>query len=113
MSDSAELRAASQTFCDLGFEKGEAQALAVKAHLLIAFHAAARLRCTTQAALSNLLGVTQPRVNSLLRGRLDLVSIDTLIEVLVKLEAVVAVEVFPAISRWAVAPEERRLRPPG
>ena len=96
MHERFDRRAASQTFQDLGFNRGTAEALAVKADLLIAFDAAARLRCTTQAVLSDLLGVTQPRVNSLLRGRLDLVSIDTLIEVLTKLDCVIRVETTPA-----------------
>lgn len=113
MYEPLDVGAVSQTFQDLGFGRGAAEALAVKAHLLIAFDAAARLQCTTQAVLSDLLGVTQPRVNSLLRGRLDLVSIDTLVEVLAKLGSVVSVEMSPAVSRWTVAPGERRWPPPG
>ncbi len=34
----------------------------------------------TQARAAGLLGVTQPRVSDLMRGRLDLFSLDTLVE---------------------------------
>jgi predicted XRE-type DNA-binding protein len=40
---------------------------------------------TTQAKAATLLRVTQPRVNNLLRGRLDLFSTDTLIDMLARL----------------------------
>lgn len=37
-------------------------------------------RSLTQARAANLLGVTQPRVSDLMRGRLDLFSLDTLVD---------------------------------
>jgi predicted XRE-type DNA-binding protein len=39
-------------------------------------------RGLTQAAAAKLLGVTQPRVSDLVRGKLDRFSVDTLIEML-------------------------------
>jgi len=38
-----------------------------------------------QAEAADLLGVTQPRVSDLMRGRIDLFSIDTLIDMLGRL----------------------------
>ena len=38
-----------------------------------------------QAEAANLLGVTQPRVSDLMRGRIDLFSTDTLIDMLARL----------------------------
>ena len=38
-----------------------------------------------QAEAAELLGVTQPRVSDLMRGRIDLFSIDTLIDMLARL----------------------------
>ena len=38
-----------------------------------------------QAQAAKVLGVTQPRVSDLMRGRLDLFSIDTLIDMLARL----------------------------
>ena len=40
----------------------------------------ARDRKLTQSALATLLSVTQPRVSDLARGRLDLFSLDTLVD---------------------------------
>lgn len=37
-------------------------------------------RALTQSGAATLLGVTQPRVSDLVRGRLDLFSLDTLVE---------------------------------
>ena len=42
-------------------------------------------RDLTQAKAATLLPVTQPRVSNLLRGRLDLFSTDTLIDMLARL----------------------------
>ncbi len=37
-------------------------------------------RCLTQTRAAALLGVTQPRVSDLIRGKLELFSLDTLVE---------------------------------
>ena len=42
-------------------------------------------RHLTQAEAAKILGVTQPRVSDVMRGRIDLFSTDTLIEMLVHL----------------------------
>ena len=42
-------------------------------------------RGLTQAKAANLLGVTQPRVSDLLRGRVELFSADALIDMLARL----------------------------
>jgi len=39
-------------------------------------------RGVTQASAAKLLGVTQPRISDLMRGKIDRFSIDTLIEML-------------------------------
>jgi predicted XRE-type DNA-binding protein len=43
-----------------------------------------RARKLTQRAAANLLGVTQPRVSDLIRGKIDLFSIDTLVNMLAR-----------------------------
>ncbi len=46
-----------------------------------------RMRATgnSQAELAKKLGVTQPRISDVMRGRIDLVSVDMLIDLLAKL----------------------------
>jgi predicted XRE-type DNA-binding protein len=43
-----------------------------------------RRRKLTQSAAAKLLGVTQPRVSDLVRGKVDLFSIDTLVDMISK-----------------------------
>ena len=50
-----------------------------------------------QAEAANLPGVTQPRVSNLMRGRIDLFSTDTLIDMLARLG--IRVKLLPQRSR--------------
>jgi predicted XRE-type DNA-binding protein len=70
---------------DLGFSTEEAAHLQIRADLLIQLQKAIAARDLTQAKAATLLRVTQPRVSDLLRGRLDLFSTDTLIDMLARL----------------------------
>ena len=47
----------------------------------------------TQAEFARLLGVSQPRISDLVRGKIDRFSVDTLIDLLTKAGAVVRVTV--------------------
>ena len=69
-------------FRDLGFSEREAEHLTVRADLLIQLQKVVAARGVTQAQLAKLLHVSQPRVSDLLRGRLHLFSIETLIDML-------------------------------
>ena len=66
-------------FRDLGFSKEEAEHLVIRADLLIQIQKVVTARRLKQAPLAKLLQVSQPRVSDLLRGRLHLFSIETLI----------------------------------
>jgi len=72
-------------FRDLGFPPEEAEHLRVRADLLIQIQKALEARGLKQAEAAKLLGVTQPRVSDLVRGRLDLFSVDILIAMLARL----------------------------
>ena len=72
-------------FRDLGFSAEEAEHLLIRADLLIQLQKAIAARDLTQAKAATILRVTQPRVSDLLRGRLDLFSTDTLIDMLARL----------------------------
>ena len=88
-------------FRDLGFSTEEAAHLLIRANLLIQLQKAIAARDLTQAKAATLLRVTQPRVSDLLRGRLDLFSTDTLIDMLARLGLHV---------RFVVRASRRRLR---
>ena len=69
-------------FLDLGFPPGEAEHLLVRSRLMLAIGQLIKQRGFTQARAARLFGVTQPRVSDLVRGRIELFSIDALVEML-------------------------------
>ena len=71
-------------FKDLGFGDDEAEHLRLRSSLMIAVRKLIEDRNLTQAEAAKLFGVTQPRVSNLVRGRIDLFSIDTLIDMLAR-----------------------------
>jgi predicted XRE-type DNA-binding protein len=85
-------------FRDLGFSHEEAEHLLVRADLMIQTQKLLASRGLKQKAAAKVLGVTQPRVSDLLRGRIDLFSTDALIDMVARLGARVrlTVKVRPA-----------------
>ena len=74
-------------FRDLGFGREEAEHLLIRADLLIEVQKLITSRGLKQREVAKILGVSQPRVSDLLRGRIDLFSTDVLIDMLVRLGA--------------------------
>ncbi len=77
-------RSTGNVFRDLGFSAGEAEHLRVRADLMVELEKAITRRGLTQRQAAKIMGVTQPRVSDLLRGRIDLFSVDTLIDMLAR-----------------------------
>src|SRR6266704_3392467 len=77
-------RSTGSVFRDLGFGPEEAASLKIRADLMIEIERLMKRRRLTQAAAAKLLGVTQPRVSDLVRGKIDLFSIDTLVDMLTR-----------------------------
>jgi len=77
-------RGSGNVFADLGFPTWEAANLQLRSHLMIQLRKALDARQLTQAAAARLLGISQPRVSDLVRGRIDRFSIDALIQLLDK-----------------------------
>lgn len=75
-------RSSSNVFRDLGFSAEEATNLKLRSDLMIRLTRLIEDRGLTQAAAAKLLGVTQPRISDLTRGKVDRFSIDTLIAML-------------------------------
>ena len=84
-------RSSGNVFKGLGFPPGEAAHLVVRADLMIQLSAILKARKLTQAKAAKALGVSQPRVSDLVRGRVDLFSIDTLVDMLARLGVSVSV----------------------
>ncbi len=82
-------------FADLGFSAEEAQNLRIRSDLMIELSKMIEVQGLTQAAAAKLLGVTQPRISDLVRGKIDRFSVDTLIEMLGHAGASVSFVVTP------------------
>jgi predicted XRE-type DNA-binding protein len=72
----------SNIFRDLGFKKEEAENLKLRAMLMVELEKHIRKNRLTQKKAAEQLGVTQPRISDLIRGKIDLFSVDTLISML-------------------------------
>lgn len=72
-------------FDDLGFDAAEASNLKIRAALMLAIDQKLGKKKLTQAKAAKLLGVTQPRISDLRRGKIQLFTIDVLVNMLVKL----------------------------
>ena len=90
-------------FRDLGFSSDDAEHLLIRADLLIQLQKAITSRRLTQTKAAKLLRVTQPRVSDVLRGRIDLFSTDSLIDMLARLGVHVRFVLKPSRRRQKVA----------
>jgi predicted XRE-type DNA-binding protein len=85
-------------------EKSPAEAahMRIRGALLIDLQERLRASGRSQASLAKRLGVTQPRISDIMRGRVDLFSVDALIDLLAKLG--VEVRVRTAAYKRAATP---------
>jgi predicted XRE-type DNA-binding protein len=97
--DTKIIPSSGNVFTDLGFAEDEAEHLRVRSTLMVAVRKLIEERSLTQAEAAKLLGVTQPRISNLIRGRIDLFSIDTLIDMLAR--AGIHVDVVVSSARGA------------
>src|SRR4051812_28063662 len=94
-------RSSGNVFRDLGFSGTEAENLRVRADLMISLGKLIEDRGLTQAQAAKLLGVTQPRISALMRGKIQLFSVDGLMEMLGRGGARVSVTVKQRRGRVA------------
>ncbi len=77
-----KVRTSNNVFRDLGFGAKEAENLRIRSALMIVLTEHIKRASMTQKEAAENLGVTQPRVSDLMRGKIDVFSIDTLIAML-------------------------------
>jgi predicted XRE-type DNA-binding protein len=85
-------RSTGNVFEDAGFPPAEAAHLLIRADLMLQVADIIEKRGLTQRAAAATLDVTQPRISDLVRGRVELFSIDTLVEMLNRLGVSVTVK---------------------
>ena len=74
-------RGSGNVFLDLGFSKAEAENLKLRSELMMRIGDYCKASGRTQAEVARALGLTQPRLNALLKGRIDQFSLDALVNV--------------------------------
>jgi predicted XRE-type DNA-binding protein len=74
-------RSSGNVFRDLGFDKAEAENLRLRSELMMRIDDFYRDSGMTQAAAAKALGMTQPRLNALLKGKIGLFSLDALVNI--------------------------------
>jgi len=75
------VRGSGNVFRDLGFGKAEADSLRLRAELMMRIEDFYRESGMTQAEAARALGLTQPRLNALLKGKIGLFSLDALVDI--------------------------------
>jgi len=78
------VRSSGNVFEDLGFDPEEAEHLRIRSALMATLRKLIESKRMTQAEAATLFGVTQPRVSDLVRGKIDLFSIDMLVDMLAR-----------------------------
>ena len=78
-------RSSGNVFEDVGFPPAEAAHMLIRADLMHLLTNVIAKRGLTQKQAAKALGVTQPRISDLVRGRMQLFSIDMLVEMLAHL----------------------------
>jgi predicted XRE-type DNA-binding protein len=77
-------KSTGNVFRDLGFPADEAHNLLLRAELMLKIEKFVEQNGLTQQAAARLLGVTQPRLNQLLKRKIDLFSLDALVNMLTR-----------------------------
>ena len=85
-------RSSGNVFADMGFPREEAAHLLIRTDLMIQVSGLIEERGLTQKQAAKALGVTQPRISDLVRGRIELFSIDTLVDMLSRLGVAVVLK---------------------
>ena len=75
-------RGSGNVFRDIGFPADEAQNLSLRSELMSRIEHYVRSSGLTQKECAARMGVTQPRLNDLLKGKIDKFSLDALVNML-------------------------------
>jgi predicted XRE-type DNA-binding protein len=77
-------RGSGNVFRDLGFDTEESENLKMRADLMMRIEDYYKKSGATQAATAKALGLTTPRFNALLKGKINLFSLDALVNIAVR-----------------------------
>ena len=72
-------KGSENVFADCGFPPAEAENLRIRAKMMMALTGYIQERKITQSRAAIVMGVSQPRISDLVRGKIGLFTIDTLV----------------------------------
>ena len=89
-------KSSGNVFADLGFEQAEAENLLVRSKLMAAIKTYIESEDITQAEAAERFHVAQPRISEIYQGKIDLFSVDKLINMLARVGQHVEVTIHKA-----------------
>lgn len=78
-SDTRRIKGSGNVFLDLGFDPAEAKVMALRAEVMIRMEQHLKAKGWTQAEAAKRLGISQPRVSRLTKGKWQDFSLDMLL----------------------------------
>ncbi len=92
-------KGSENVFLDCGFPPAEAENLHIRAKMMMALIGFIQERKITQSRAARIMGVSQPRVSDLVRGKIGRFTIDTLVNMATAAGLKVGVDVAPGRGR--------------
>ena len=112
MSELSMTRGSSNVFSDLGFDAEEAQNLQLRSQTMMAVEKWYRSSGMTQAKAAKALGITQPRLNQLLKGKISEFSLDGLVNMATRAGMRIGLTIKPVTGiKVARAPATKQQNP--
>ena len=76
-------KGSENVFVDCGFPPAEAENLRIRAKMMMALTGYIQERKITQSRAARIMGVSQPRISDLVRGKIGRFTIDTLVNMVI------------------------------
>src|SRR5437660_8690384 len=76
-------KGSDNVFVDCGFPPAEAENLRIRAKMMMVLAGYIQEKKITQSRAARIMGVAQPRISDLVRGKIGLFTIDTLVNMVV------------------------------
>jgi len=98
MTELKIIKGSANVFEDLGFDVQESQNLLLRSQTMVALVQWFNATGLTQTAAAKTLGVTQPRLNQLLKGKIEIFSLDSLVNMATSAGMRVGLSIRPIAS---------------
>ena len=92
-------KGSENVFVDCGFPPTEAENLRIRAKMMLALTGYIQERKITQSRAAAIMGVAQPRISDLVRGKIGLFTIDTLVNMVTAAGLKVEVDIIAGRPR--------------